>query len=786
MPRGWRSAARSIAWPRACATTEASRLRREVARAFADRARIDWPALLLRLRDPRDRRWAESLRRLESLRPPDAGTEAPPVRRPRLLLPLVSLAALQVVIALGGAAAAWGFDPALVVEGPGIPLSVAFAGASLLLAAAAPRDSRVLYLSSTFAFGAAAFARVIPASIPPAAAMLSRGLFPEAFAPAALWEFAAVFPRVRRFAPFDVVARRIAAAAWGIGGTLFAIGAGLEYGWVPAGLAALARDHPGNLFWHIFSTLALPALLAMLVRARRAGARERDKALRFAAAAAGCAAPFLLVGLSRVPLPAVDHWVAGGPAAGRWWLDALVLGSLTALPIATTLAVIVDRTFGPRIAPPGREDSGRRSRAGLLRRRNGGRRHRERLTSALTRVRGARGMRELALMLRDEMEAAAGATHAAILLRSALPPGSSLAQILAESFAPLDLAPQGPLFPLLPRHDREWLAASGIVLAAPVVRRDGTVAAVAALGVRRDGLPYDRADRWYIGTLLAGSAAVWDLLLPSTAAAGANADAALECPACGVVWDTAARPCGCPGAPAAAALPRRLAGKFVLLRRLGAGGMGIVYLARDEALGRDVAMKTLPALMPGAVSRLRDEAYMMAALNHEALATIYGLEVWRGSPILVVEYFPRGTLADTLARGPLGGEAVVALGIRLARALEYMHARGALHRDIKPSNVGIAEDGSAKLLDFGLAADLGPLAGTPAYLPPEALAGAPPDETGDLWSLAAVLVEACGGRERVPAGLGGVLDRALAADPAARFGAAADLRCALEALTAIR
>lgn len=771
---------RSIAWRRTCAAADASRLRGEVARAFADRARIDWAALLIRLRDPDDRRWAESLRQLERLRPAEVEAARNAARPPRLLLPLLALAALQTADALGATVWAVASGMPLHAAGPGLPLTLAFAGASLLLSAAAPRDSRVLFLLTTFAFAAAAFARAIPAGMPEAAGILSRGLYPEAFAPAALWEFAAVFPHVRRFAPFDVLARRAAVAAWGIGGALLLINVGLEYGVVPAGAAPLARNHPGNLFWHAFALLALPALLAVLVRARRADAAERRKAVRFATAVFACAAPLLVAGILRLAFPRIDGWVAGTAGGGHPWLDLLVLGTLAALPILTTLAVVVDRTFEARITLPHAAEPAPRPAAGLFRWPSGRSRHRERLTEALARVRGARGARELALVLRRELEAGVNATHATLLSPSSLPPGSSLIPMLSASSSTLDLAEHGPLFALMPRTDREWLAAAGIVLAAPVARRDGTVTAVAALGAKRDGSPYDRADRWLVGTLLAGSAAVWDLLVPQYGAADGFADAALECPRCGVVADAAPLSCGCPDAPAPATLPRRLAGKFTVLRRLGSGGMGLVYLARDEALGREVALKTLPALAPGAVSRLSDEARTMAALNHESLATIYGLEVWRDTPILVVEYLERGTLADALARGPLGAAAAIALGIRLTRALEYMHARGVLHRDIKPSNIGLTLDGEPKLLDFGLAADPGPLAGTPAYLPPEALDGAPPDEAGDLWSLALVLVEACGGRDRVPRGLAVVVNRALDRDPGARFGSAASMRRALE------
>src|SRR5258707_13213131 len=136
--------------------------------------------------------------------------------------------------------------------------------------------------------------------------------------------------------------------------------------------------------------------------------------------------------------------------------------------------------------------------------------------------------------------------------------------------------------------------------------------------------------------------------------------------------------------------------------------MGVVYLAHDTALDRDVALKTLRNLRPHRVERLRDEARAMAALNHESLATLYGLEIWRGTPVLVVEYFPKGTLADRLSHGPLAPEDAIALGLQLARALAYMHARAVEHRDLKPSNIAFTPAGRVKLLDFGLATQAPP------------------------------------------------------------------------------
>src|SRR5262249_32643766 len=210
--------------------------------------------------------------------------------------------------------------------------------------------------------------------------------------------------------------------------------------------------------------------------------------------------------------------------------------------------------------------------------------------------------------------------------------------------------------------------------------------------------------------------------------------------------------CPCGGEWARAALPKIVRGYLRVDRQLGAGGMGVVYQATDLTLDRAVAVKTLPKLSSAAAERLLQEARSMAALSHPHIAVLYAAELWRGTPILVVELLEGGTMASWLREHRPSTSDALAIVARLAETLDYMHTQGRCHGDIKPSNVGFTANGVAKFLDFGLSRTLHGDAdrarqagGTLAYLSPDVLNGEAPGPAADVWALSVVLFEAVAG-----------------------------------------
>ena len=330
---------------------------------------------------------------------------------------------------------------------------------------------------------------------------------------------------------------------------------------------------------------------------------------------------------------------------------------------------------------------------------------------------------------------------------------SAIVHILTEAGGPLRVHPSDAksLFGLLPARDAAWVAETDADVIVAVPGPGAEVVGILVVGRRFDDRIVRTADVTFLEVLAsaAGQAVMRLRLLHGSKPPLSEPPPALECPACGCVAGSEELPgCACGPAYVETEGPRLLAGRFRLTQRLGAGGMGAVYLAHDIRLDRHVAVKTSAG---GAVSRmmgLRPEAWAMARVAHAAVAQIYGVESWRGRPFLVVEFLPGGTLAARLGEGPLPEPQSVAMTIHLAEALAALHRAGYLHGDVKPSNIGFTADGLPKLLDFGLARPANNTAaagGTLRYLSPEVLSGRPAEAADDVWSLCVVLYEMVSG-----------------------------------------
>jgi serine/threonine protein kinase/Tfp pilus assembly protein PilF len=205
-------------------------------------------------------------------------------------------------------------------------------------------------------------------------------------------------------------------------------------------------------------------------------------------------------------------------------------------------------------------------------------------------------------------------------------------------------------------------------------------------------------------------------------------------------------------------------GHYRILEKVAAGGMGVVYRARDEQLERDVAVKVLPSGTLGdnaTRKHFRREAMALAKLNHPNIETVYDFGAQDDMDFLVMEYVPGKTLADKLSGGAFPEKEIIELGIQISSALEEAHERGIVHRDLKPANIALTAKGCAKILDFGLARLLRPVeegttevlsdshaaAGTLPYMPPEQLRGERVDGRADIYTVGVVLYEmATGGR----------------------------------------
>ena len=271
-------------------------------------------------------------------------------------------------------------------------------------------------------------------------------------------------------------------------------------------------------------------------------------------------------------------------------------------------------------------------------------------------------------------------------------------------------------------------------------------------------------------------------------------------------------------------------GPYEIVAPIGAGGMGEVFRARDARLGRDVAIKVLPAAVADRPDRLRrfaQEARSAAALSHPNVVAVYDVHVEGDLPYVVSELLEGETLRDALHRGPLPTRRAIELAIQVASGLAAAHQKGIVHRDVKPANIFLTTDGRAKVLDFGLARIMeatdtdglstaisddpvtfpGTVLGTVGYMAPEQVRGEAVDARADVFALGTVCYEMLAGRRAftgetsvevmaaivrsdpldlppaTPPALGRIIRRCLEKAPAQRFHSAADVAFALEAIS---
>ncbi len=218
---------------------------------------------------------------------------------------------------------------------------------------------------------------------------------------------------------------------------------------------------------------------------------------------------------------------------------------------------------------------------------------------------------------------------------------------------------------------------------------------------------------------------------------------------------------------------------YELTQRIGAGGMGEVYLATDISAGRKAALKLLPLRFTGDPARLKrfeQEARAVVALNHPNILTIYEIGEDRSTHYIASELIDGENLRQRLERGPMEMEEAIDVAIQVASALVAAHEAGIVHRDIKPENIMLRPDGYVKVLDFGIAklaeqeapaaiaeeeavllveTRLGSIFGTARYMSPEQARGAVVDQRTDIWSLGAVLYEMVAGRAAIQRRIGG-------------------------------
>jgi len=281
-------------------------------------------------------------------------------------------------------------------------------------------------------------------------------------------------------------------------------------------------------------------------------------------------------------------------------------------------------------------------------------------------------------------------------------------------------------------------------------------------------------------------------------------------------------------------------GPYEILDPLGAGGMGEVYRARDTRLGREVAVKVLPAAFSADAERLRrfeQEARAVSALNHPNILAVYDIGAHEGAPFLVTELLEGETLRERLRSGPLAVRKALDLAIQAAHGISAAHEKGIIHRDLKPANIFLTNDGRVKILDFGLAkltqqdssglsdtqsptrtaepvtqTEAGVVLGTAGYMSPEQVRGKPADARSDIFALGTILYEMLSGQrafekdssadtmaailkeeppelsgegKKIPLAVDRIVRHCLEKNPAQRFQSARDLAFDLESLSGL-
>jgi hypothetical protein len=276
--------------------------------------------------------------------------------------------------------------------------------------------------------------------------------------------------------------------------------------------------------------------------------------------------------------------------------------------------------------------------------------------------------------------------------------------------------------------------------------------------------------------------------------------------------------------------PGQTVGPYRIVRELGRGGMGRVYLATDDRLGRSVALKALPPEWTSDLDqreRLRREARAAASLTHPGICTVYALEELDGQLFIATEFLDGHTLREEIERLPPSPERTLSVAREIAAALASAHDKGIVHRDLKPENIMRTRDGRLKILDFGLARLEGSAAGrladrltspglvigTPAYMAPEQLSGEDANVRSDVFAFGVLLYEYACGRHpfeaatavalaarvmaseavpieravpQLPQAVAEVIDRCLRKDPASRYGSATEIVHALAGSAIVR